>query len=144
MAEMVLQPPGRAPERLLLYGPQDTGKTTAVAKILARALGPGQTAYVLDTDNSWARVLESGNHPKLVVRAEWEGGAWDDEYTEAGGQGRADAPARLARGAVVPGVRVGRGWPRGLGGLGFRRRTRGNTSRRGTSRRCTARICPSS
>ena len=86
VAEMVLQPPGRAPERLLLYGPQDTGKTTAVAKILARALGPGQTAYILDTDNSWARVLESGNHPKLVVRAEWEGGAWDDEYTEAGGR----------------------------------------------------------
>lgn len=80
MTETVLQPRGRAAERLLLYGPQGAGKTKAIADILNRALGPGQTAYIIDTDNSWARFVESGNYPNIQVREEWEDGGWVSEW----------------------------------------------------------------
>lgn len=82
--EVVLQPVGRAPERILLYGPQNTGKTSAIAQMLVKCLGPGQTAYIVDTDNSWARILESDTYRKLAVRAEWEDGEWIDDQWIAG------------------------------------------------------------
>lgn len=84
--EVVWQPRGRVPERLCLYGPQSCGKTKAIADMLSAGIGPGQTAYIVDTDNSWARFLEGGNYPKLEVRAEWEDGEWVDEWTVEGGR----------------------------------------------------------
>lgn len=86
MAEIIYRPRGRAPERILLYGPQGSGKTRAACDALTKALGPGQTAYIVDTDNSYNRFLESGDWGKLTPRQEWEGGDWDDEWCEADGR----------------------------------------------------------
>ena len=86
MSEVVWQPRGRVPERILLYGPQSAGKTKAIADMLSATLGPGQTAYVVDTDNSWSRFVESGNYPKLEVRAEWERGEWVEDWCTEGGR----------------------------------------------------------
>jgi hypothetical protein len=80
---VILQPQGRRRERILAYGGEGSGKTSAAVEIALRCLLPGQTMRVLDADNTWDTFAESRD---LKVREEWRGGVKDDTYTDAGGQ----------------------------------------------------------
>lgn len=85
MSDLIWQPKGRAPERLLIYGPQGAGKTRAVMDVAEKCVAAGQTMYVIDTDNSYTRFLEADGC-KVGVRAEWEGGEWVDDFTDENGR----------------------------------------------------------
>ena len=78
---MIWRPPGRARERVLAYGPQGAGKTYAAMQMVAKALGPGERAYVVDIDNAWGRMLETdGVEMGLAVVEEYQQGVRDREY----------------------------------------------------------------
>lgn len=70
-ARMVMRPPARQREKALLYGPMAAGKTLNGLKIIAAALAAGETAYIIDCDNSIERFLPRFEG-KLDVREEWE------------------------------------------------------------------------
>lgn len=53
-----MRPPITALERLLVAGPQGTGKTRNILKIAARC--PDDTFWVIDTDDSYPRMMEEG------------------------------------------------------------------------------------
>lgn len=55
---VVLKPTKRAKERILLYGGGGTGKTYDALTVAHRCLGPGQTMWVIDTDNAVGTLLE--------------------------------------------------------------------------------------
>jgi hypothetical protein len=88
----IWRPPGRSRERILAYGSTGVGKTYAAATIIVKALGPDDTAFIIDADNTWSRTLETdGQTLGLKVREEW---IWDEfknkfvrdeEYEEADG-----------------------------------------------------------
>lgn len=70
---MILQPPSKAPERILLYGDAGSGKSTA-ALTIAHTMGATETMRVVDTDYSasWFRSLASPNHSEFADRVQVE------------------------------------------------------------------------
>ena len=70
---MMLRPVEKMPERLGLYGGPGVGKTLGALSIIAAGLGPGETAWVVDTDNSYAR-FEQRFEGVLTAREWWTGG----------------------------------------------------------------------
>lgn len=84
---MTWRPAGRSRERILAYGPAGAGKTYGAMTMLAKALGPDDTAYIIDVDNSWDRMLEGdGEQLGLFVREEWRGDERDEEYEREDGK----------------------------------------------------------
>lgn len=87
---------GRARERILVYGPQGSGKS-AIGRMLVDGaltpLGADDTLHVIDCDNGWDEVIDA--HPEIEERVAlehvrgweqfdkamenvWENAAWDD------------------------------------------------------------------
>lgn len=77
---------GRARERVMVYGGIGAGKSRGFLDIAKRALGPDDTAYIIDIDNSWDRLLDSEYAAPLTVREEWRGGVRDTSAEDADGQ----------------------------------------------------------
>lgn len=64
------RPSGRSRERILAFGPAGAGKSHAFLTIIAKALGPDDTAWIIDIDNTWDRLLETtGVELGLAARA---------------------------------------------------------------------------
>lgn len=83
---MTWRPQGRARERILAYGPAGAGKTYAAMQTIAKALGPGERAYIIDIDNAWGRMLETdGAELGLSVVEEYQNGVRDQEYEDPDG-----------------------------------------------------------
>lgn len=70
-----LAPKSIQPEKILLAGEGGTGKTTAVLDVARRALGPGQTMEIVDTEGHVAVLLEAAG---FTPREIW----WGDEKVE--------------------------------------------------------------
>ncbi len=68
-----LHPKGATRERILLFGPSGTGKSSAYLSIARKC--PDSTFYVLDSDFAIERMLESENLPNVEHRlvVDWEG-----------------------------------------------------------------------
>lgn len=80
----MLRPPAeRLTERILLFGPAGSGKSTAAASIAAMSAKTGSDArfHVVDTDLAWDRMLYEGyqdlSNVEVYVALEWP------EYREA-------------------------------------------------------------
>lgn len=62
---MILQPPSRVRERVLLYGPPGAGKSLSV-KAIAKRITPNKI-YVLDSDMAWDRMLDADDPGNVEV-----------------------------------------------------------------------------
>jgi hypothetical protein len=73
--------PGRARERLLLYGLEGVGKTFALFQIMSQTTGVKGRCnyYYIETDNTLDEFLESPNFNHLEVAEEWVGRKLDTE-----------------------------------------------------------------
>lgn len=71
------RPSGRARERIMAFGGIGSGKTLGAAQIARKALGPDDTLWIVDRDNSWDRILDSDIGDELGVREEWRDGTRD-------------------------------------------------------------------
>ena len=77
---VVLKPTKRAKERILIYGGGGTGKTYDALTVAHRCLGPGQTMWVIDTDNAVGSLLEEV--PAFEQLGIAFDGYWDGETFE--------------------------------------------------------------
>lgn len=77
---------GRARERILAFGTVGSGKSHAAGTILRRTLGPDDTGYIIDIDQSWERILDAQGEEGLKVREEWRGRTRDTSYEDPDGR----------------------------------------------------------
>ncbi len=72
---MAVRSAGRSRERVVVFGPEATGKSLCALDIAAH-LADGAVLYVVDNDNAWDRMLEGGtlDGTKIGVLTEWR---WD-------------------------------------------------------------------
>lgn len=84
---LTLSYPGRSRERIVLFGPEGTGKSQAAFDIAAY-LPPHATMYVIDNDNAWDRMLEGttldGDEVKVREEWRWEGDNKAGEFVRDG------------------------------------------------------------
>lgn len=96
---MPFQRTGQAPERIMLYGEPNSGKSTAIFNIARKLLSTGSPAkvHLIDTDNAFFDMIdeypdcEQNVLPIFVDQGE-EGGEWD-ELKEGIARGLKDADA---------------------------------------------------
>jgi len=64
--------PRRSRERILIFGPPKAGKSTCALDVVKKL--KGRTAFILDCDNAWDRMLDEDDRAANVkVREEWRG-----------------------------------------------------------------------